>query len=309
MSWRTLCVKDSERIRLKLDNVEIIKNGRKIDVPLSDIESIILEGQDTTISTRLLAKLGHNHIMLIVCDQKYLPAGIFIEYGQYHRSAKRVREQILWSEQLIAEAWQRIVYQKMKNQITLAQYLKVPTDRLELMTSLAQAVEPGDPTNREGHVAKVYFNSLYGNDFSRDLDCIENMIMNFGYTIIRSYIARVTVAEGLITARGLFHSNEYNQFNLVDDLMEPFRPIVDYWMHKAILDNDMDHLTYEKRLKIIDIVNQPMFTNDGKLTTLDMIMNTYINNFIYAMNNNDLDSLYIIDLNDFINANEEDVKG
>lgn len=304
MGWRTLCIKDSERIHLKLDNVEIIKNDRKIDVPLNDIESIILEGQDTTISTRLLAKLGHNHIMLVVCDQKYLPAGIFIEYGQYHRTAKRVREQLLWNKQLANQAWQRIVYQKMQNQIILARYLNVSEDRLVLMNSLAQEVEPGDPTNREGHVAKVYFNSLYGKDFSRDIDCIENMIMNFGYTIIRSYIARATVAEGLVTAYGVFHSNEYNQFNLVDDLMEPFRPIVDYWMHKEILDDEMDHLTYEKRLKIIDLINQPMFTNYGKLTTLDKVIDTYINDFIYAMNNNNLDDLYTIDLNDFIEANE-----
>lgn len=303
-----MCVKDNERIRLKLDNIEIIKNGREVYVPLSDIESIILEGQDTTISTRLLAKLSKNHIMLIVCDQKYLPAGIFLEYGQYHRSAKRVKKQLQWTDDLMRRAWQQIVSQKIINQIKFAHYLEVDHSRLELMNSLLEELQPGDPTNREGHAAKVYFNSIYGNEFSRELDCIENMAMNFGYTIIRSYIARAVVANGLITARGLFHTNEYNQFNLVDDLMEPFRPLVDYWIHTQVLDDKIDHLTYEKRLKIIDIVNQPMLTNDGKKSTLDLVINRYINDFITAMNNNNLAMLYTIDLNDFIAANEK-VKG
>lgn len=305
MSWRTVYIKDSETIRLKLDNIEVLKNGDKIYIPLSDIETIILEGQDTVISTRLLSKLSKNHILLIICDQKYLPTGIYLEYGQYHRSAKRIHEQLNWDESLKEEAWRNIISQKMDNQINLAKYLGVSADRLDLMNSLSKNIKQLDFTNREGHVAKVYFNSIYGQEFSRNIECIENMAMNFGYTIIRSFIARCLVANGLVTSEGLFHSNEYNQFNLVDDLMEPFRPIVDYWIITRILDKEADHLTYEKRLKIIDLVNQPMFTMDHKKSTLDQIMKNYINKFIESMNNKVIDNLYQINLDDFILANED----
>lgn len=304
MSWRTVYIKDSEKIRLKLDNIEIWKNGDKIYVPLSDIETIILEGQDTIISTRLLAKLSKNHILLIVCDQKYLPTGMYLEYGQYHRCAKRIHEQLKWDDELKRTAWENIINQKITNQIKLAKYLGADIDRLELMDSLSKEIKPMDSSNREGHIAKVYFNTIYGQGFSRNVECIENMAMNFGYTIIRSFIARCVVANGLITAEGLFHTNEYNQFNLVDDLMEPFRPIVDFWINTKIIDKKIDHLTYEKRLKIIDIINQPMLSNNHEKSTLDQIIKKYINNFIESMNSGNVQDLYQINIDNFILVNE-----
>ena len=297
MTWRTLHIKESEYIRLKLNNLEISKQGRKYYVPLSDISVIILEGNNTTITAKLLSKLSKYNILLVICDEKYLPTGMYLSYGSYHRSAKRGQKQALWSEQLKKNMWQQIVMQKINNQIAFASYQSVDMERIQNMVTLYHQVVPGDETNREGHVAKVYFNSLYGLDFSRDDYCIENIAMNFGYAIVRSAVARMTIGQGLIPMLGIFHCNEYNSFNLVDDLMEPSRPLMDYWVHQVIGNKD-EYLSYESRLQIIDFINQPMKYR-GTKSSVEQVMQKYIKSFVSAMEKGDVSLVNSVSFNDF----------
>jgi CRISPR-associated protein Cas1 len=297
MTWRTLFIKESEYIKLKLDNLEISKQGSTIYVPLSDIAMIILEGNHTTITTKLLTRLSKYNILLVICDDKYLPTGMYLSYGSYHRSAKRGRQQAAWTEQLKKAMWQQIVRQKTRNQILLAQEKDTDSQRIELMEDLYQQIMPGDETNREGHIAKLYFHSLYGVDFTRDDSCIENLAMNFGYAIIRSAIARMVVGQGLIPLLGIFHCNEYNSFNLVDDLMEPFRPLMDFWIHRMVIGKE-EYLSYESRIHLIDFMNQSMRYKNQK-STVDQVMQKYINSFVQAMEKEKVDLIHTIDLKDF----------
>lgn len=301
MSWRILHIKDSEYLRLKLDNLEVIKNDQKIYVPLSDISVIIIEGQQTTITTRLLAKFSQYNIAVVICDMKYLPVGLYLSYAPYHRTAKRARQQLEMSDSLKKQLWQYIVYQKTMNQIVFADYYGVEEERIQMMKSLQTDIQLGDVTNREGHIAKVYFNSLYGSHFSRNDECIENMAMNFGYTIIRSCLARLVVGNGLMSMVGICHKSEFNQYNLVDDLMEPFRALMDYWIHEAVIDPSDVYLSYESRLKIIDFMNQPMLDN-GRKSTVDSVMAKYVASFVKAIENQDVSCLNNIRLDDFMEA-------
>lgn len=298
MSWRTIHIKEGESLRLKLDNLEVVKEGRHYKVPLDDIATIILEGYGTSLTTRLLAGLSRYNIVLIVCDNRYLPCGIYTSYGSYHRTAKRTQKQVLWSQNLKNEMWKKIVQQKITNQIAVAALRGVSEDRIKMMIDFNESVLIGDVTNREGQVAKVYFNSLYGLDFRRDDDCIENSAMNFGYTIIRSAIARIVIGQGLMPMLGVFHCNEFNSFNLVDDLMEPFRPLMDSWILTCVLNGD-DYLSYEYRLKIIDFINQPIKHNHTK-TTVNQVMTKYVISFVKAMENEETSQLITIKLDDFI---------
>ena len=101
-----------------------------------------------------------------------------------------------------------------------------------MLQGYIEELEVGDVTNREGHAAKVYFNALFGKDFTRSRDCVTNAALNYGYSLILSCINREVTAHGYITQLGLFHSNMFNQFNLSCDLMEPFRIIIDRWVYK-----------------------------------------------------------------------------
>lgn len=300
MGWRIVHVKEGDVLRLRLDNLEVRKLDHKVYVPLSDITMIILEGNRTSITSKLLSSLSQNNIGLVICDDKYLPVGIYLPYGQYHHYSKRVIEQATWTKEQTGTIWQKVIGQKMDNQISFAKYAGVENSRLELMEDLLKNLTIGDSTNREGHVAKVYFDSLYGNPFTRDDDNLINGAMNFGYAVIRSSIARIIVGNGLVTMLGIFHRNEFNSFNLADDLMEPYRPLMDYWINKYIL-NNQDYLSYESRLKIIEFMNQKILINKRKMT-IDNSMQEYVTSFITAMEEEDYDLLLKIGLNNFIGA-------
>ena len=167
MTWRIVHIKESEQLHLRLDNLEIYKQGAKYLIPLSDISMIVLEG-NTSVTTNLLARFTKHNIVLVICDQKYLPTGLFLNYGNYHRSAKRSIQQMAWTQEQKQYIWEKIVGQKILNQIAFAKFKQVDQERIINMEELYQQLEPGDTTNREGHVAKVYFNSLYGFEFTRE---------------------------------------------------------------------------------------------------------------------------------------------
>jgi CRISPR-associated protein Cas1 len=298
MAWRIVHVKEGDVLRLRLDNLEVMKQDNKVFIPLSDITMVVLEGNRTMLSTKLMSRMSQNNVGLVICDDKYLPVGIYLPYGQYHHYSKRVIKQSSWSDEQKGIIWQEVIGQKMQNQLAFAQYSGVETERLELMEDLINDLQIGDATNREGHVAKVYFDSLYGKSFTRDDDCLINAAMNFGYAILRSCMARIVVGNGLVTMLGIFHRNEFNSFNLVDDLMEPYRPLMDYWVNKNVLD-DKEYLSYESRLKIIEFMNQKIKINNKKMT-IDNSMQEYVQNFISAIDETDPSLVIKIGLNNFV---------
>lgn len=301
VGWRIVHIKEGELLRLKLDNVEIVKLSKTVYIPLSDINTIILEGNRTTITTKLLVGLSHNNIGLIICDDKYLPVGMYLPYGQYHHSAKRVIAQANWTNQQKARMWKQVIAQKMLNQIAFARYKGVELERLEMMEQLVMELTDGDLTNREGQLAKVYFDSLFGNSFTRDAEVLVNYAMNFGYAIVRSCVARCVVADGLSSMLGIFHRNEFNSFNLADDLMEPFRPLMDYWIDQQVL-STTDYLSYEARMNLINFMNQEMLISNKKMT-MDHVIQEFVQSFVTAMSTDDPQALLTINLQDFIQAN------
>lgn len=282
MTWRNVMIKDGDYLHLKLDNLEIEKMGQKFLVPLSDIATITLEGDNMTLTTKLMAKFAEHNIAVIICDNKYVPCGIYLGFGQYHRTAKRNLEQITWSDEKRYRIWAEIIRQKIQNQMSVLIARECEEERIMKLSDFFKEVEAGDSTNREGHAAKVYFNSLYGLKFTRELDCIENGAMNYGYTIIRAYMARIVSSLGLIPTLGVFHRNEYNSFNLVDDLMEPFRPLMDWYILEKILPKYSKYLTWEARCELINFLNQPYLLKNKK-TTIDIVMLDYVNSFIKSM--------------------------
>lgn len=190
---------------------------------------------------------------------------------------------------------------KIRNQIDFMSSIIKDSERIHIMEEMYRQVRAGDETNREGHAAKLYFNALYGLDFTREKTCIENIAMNFGYSIIRSAMARMAAGQGLLLMLGVFHRNEYNAFNLVDDLMEPFRPLMDHWIHRVVLGKE-EYLSYESRLEIIDFMNQPM-EYKGKRSTVDQVMQKYVKSFVTAMEEGKVELLHPVSINDLVREN------
>ena len=280
MTWRIVHVNQSEKMHLKLDNLVVRKYGEEFVIPLSDISMIVAEGGDTIVTLRLLSALSKYNIALIVCDNEHLPTGIFHSQNGHFRAYKKLQNQIGWTQDQKDKMWQIVTYFKINNQQDVLSMFEKNIEAIQLLADYKDHVELGDRTNREGHAAKVYFNELFGKQFTRvtqqEADVI-NAGLNYGYAIMRAQMARIVSGYGLNGLLGIFHKNEYNQFNLVDDLMEPFRQIVDVWVYQNL--RNQEYLKYDYRLQLTNLLNAKI--KYGKeVCTVTGAMDKYVKGFI-----------------------------
>lgn len=152
------------------------------------------------------------------------------------------------------------------------------TEKYESLLQLNDHLELFDPTNREGHAARIYFNRLFGNDFTRETDNDINAGLNYGYTLLLSIFAREIVKSGCMTQFGLKHANQFNDFNLASDLMEPFRPLID----QIIYEKHQESFSIMKR-SLFDIFTNHYFYNEKKMF-LTNIISDYTKKVVKVLN-------------------------
>ncbi|RIO17531.1 type II CRISPR-associated endonuclease Cas1 [Mammaliicoccus sciuri] len=265
MAWRIVYLSEVDKIALNLNNLKVAKGDLEVKIPLSDIFAIVIEDLTTTITSRLMIELSKYNILVIFCNQYHLPEcmvqpinGHFNQYGQ-------MKEQLQWSEERKTQLWKYILVQKIQNQIQCMKHFGVDEERIIKMKKLQSMVSPRDEMNIEGQAAKYYFNTFF-KDFRRDDEfLIENMVLNFGYTILNSAIARTIVAKGLIPALGIHHIGSRNHFNLASDIIEVFRPLVDLYLLKH--PPKVEYMTREYRLELINLMHARVQI-DGKQHTV-----------------------------------------
>ena len=274
MGYRTILLENEATLKLKLNNLIVTKDGEDFWIPMSDIEIIIMDNLQTTITTRMLSLLAENDIGVVICNDSHLPIGYYNAYDNHSRSVKMLKSQLERKEEEKDILWQSIVKAKITNQKQVLQKIKADNVKISKLNEYINVVKPGDPENREGHAAKVYFSCFCGVGFSRGNESIlMNSGLNYGYAIIRSYLAKLCVSSGLNTQLGLHHKNEYNRFNLVDDLLEPFRPVVDFYIRELL--EEEEYFKPEHRHKIINILNHQLNYRNKKMF-LSNVMQEYI---------------------------------
>lgn len=254
MSWRFLYIKNADKLNTNLDNLIITQDGKESNIPLSDINTILIEDYKTVITSRLMAKIVEFKIQLVVCDNSMLPCAILTPIGKYHREYKMQKKQLSLNDDRKRKIWANIVREKISNQLVVMSEFSDNKERENILLNFIKEVEDGDTTNREGLAAKIYFRELFDDDFSRNNDdTIINASLNYGYTVIRNCFCRAIVGLGLIPSIGVFHKNEFNSFNLADDLMEVYRPLIDRWTKINI--NEYQFLDKNLKLRLVNILN------------------------------------------------------
>lgn len=269
MSFRTVVITNKSKLNYKNRFLVIKKDLEEKYIHLSEIDTLIIDSISVSISAYLLKEISDYKINLIFCDEKHNPYGELTSFYSSYNSSKTINKQINWTKKEKDIFWKQIVINKLKNQSYLLK--KIKSKNYELLESYILEVKAGDKTNREGHAAKVYFNSLFGKKFTRNaLDNI-NSALNYGYAVLLSTINKEIVANGYLTQLGIHHKNEFNDFNLTCDLMESFRPIIDafvYYNKERIFD-----LNY--KLDLINIFNKT-FKYKNKQYTLKDIIKKYV---------------------------------
>ena len=288
MSWRVVVVSSNAKVDYKLDYLVVRTLDEVKRVHLSEIGVLILESTAISITAYLLCELLRRKIKVIFCDHERTPCGELVPTNGCHDSSAKIRQQLKWSEGVRQQVWTEIVREKLRRQRAHLRGRGLP--QAELITGYLEQLQWNDETNREGHAAKVYFNALFGMEFTRTEDTPTNAALNYGYTLILSAINREISAAGYLNQLGLAHENTYNPFNLGCDFMEPLRPLVD----STVWDLQPEKLEREEKLILVDLLNQEV-QYDGKRQYLLYAIRLYCGGLFRALQSGDIAEIKWID--------------
>lgn len=248
---------------------------------INEIDTLIIENTAISLTASLLSELLNNKVNIIFCDEKRNPkATLNMLYGS-HDTSDKLRTQVTWNNEMKNKIWAEIVKEKIFQQKSFLK--QISHNEYEVLEKYMNEVVQGDITNREAYAAKVYFNSLFGMDFSRNSDNSINAALNYGYSIILSYINREIVANGYITQIGIHHDNQFNYYNLGCDFMEPFRIMID----RKVYERHYDKFDKDDKNEIINILNQEVII-DGKTQFLSNAMSIYVKSVLQSIENSNI---------------------
>ena len=284
--WRTIVITERCKLDLRYNNMNIRKNESLKQVNISEIGVLIIESTSVSITSALLSELMKNKIKVIFCDETHNPESELIPYYGGYDSSERIKSQIFWDDEIKESLWTLIVSEKIRKQMEILKYFNLK--EYKLLENYMFQVEHFDVTNREGHAAKVYFNSLFGVNFNRDdKENVINMALDYGYSILLSLFNREVVSNGYITNIGLFHRNKFNPFNLSCDLMEPFRPLVD----KLVVEIGIDNFGTDEKRNLQQLLSTQLYIKNKEYYLQDVIK-IYTKSLLDGLDERDLTNLW-----------------
>ena len=269
MTWRIIHITNVDKLSLNTNNLQIKKVDTEVTIPLGDIYALIIEDLKISLTTRLLVELSYYNILVLFCNQKHLPECILTPVSGHFNQYAQTSKQLEWNENRKDKLWELLIKQKIHNHNYILKNNGAEAVRISKMNDLAESVYLQDVENIEGQAARYFYNTFY-TDFTRDNDeLIENAVLNYGFSILHSAIARTIVAKGLIPAIGVHHVGARNHFNLASDLIEPFRPLVDLLQ---ITDPPPEgYLTREYRIKLINLMHARVTIDNKRHTVIRAI--------------------------------------
>ena len=276
MSWRTVVVSNSAKLDYQLGFL-VVRKDTTTKIHLNEISILLLESTAISMTASLVSELLKHKIKIIICDEKRNPCGEVIPYYGSHDTSAKLRKQVIWEDSVKSAVWTEVVSEKIRKQKEFLEELG-KNNEAQLLNEYLTEMEFGDVTNREGHAAKVYFNGVFGMDFTRTEECPVNAALNYGYTIILSAFNREVVSNGYATQLGIFHDNMFNPFNLSSDIMEPYRILVDRKVYRM----KPQKFEHEEKMELVNLLSSEVVISERK---------EYVNNAIKIYTKSILDAL------------------
>lgn len=281
MSWRTVIITSRCKLDYKMGFM-VVRAEETKKIFLDEIAILLIENPAVSFTGCLLEALIEKKVRIIFCDAKRNPSSELVPYYSSYDCSRKIKAQISWTDDIKGEVWTNIVAEKIRKQADHLNDLG-KSKEADLLRSYLYQIEPYDTTNREGHAAKVYFNALFGMNFTRSEENIINSALNYGYSIILSVFNREIVSNGYLTQLGIFHDNMFNHFNLSCDLMEPFRILID----RKIVSMKLAEFSVEEKHELVNILNNTVYINQTKQTVINAIK-IYCRSIFDALNDSDL---------------------
>lgn len=268
MVWRSLVI--SQPAKLKREHFAlVVEQEQSARVPFEDIAVIVLNNREITLTHPVLSACAEYGIGLYATGDNHQPSGVFLPFQSHSRATRMLRLQLDLDKPSAKQAWTVIVAAKINNQAICMRIMHAGDH--ERLQSYARRVRSGDTGNMEAQASAYYFPQLFGRSFHRSQACWTNAALDYGYSIMRGACARALVAHGLLPTLGLFHSSEQNAFNLADDLIEPYRAIVDLHVATNRKSDDMADLTPADKSALITLLNVDVAMHRGAMSVLSSI--------------------------------------
>ena len=283
-----MVVASNAKVDFKMDYLVVRTLEETRRVHISEIAVLMLESTAISITAYALCELVSHKIKVLFCDRQRNPYAELLPCSGSHDSTAKIRQQIAWTQEGKGAIWTEIVRAKIRGQRDVL--LRWEKPQAELLTGYLGQLQLGDATNREGHAAKVYFNALFGMEFSRALPLPENAALNYGYGLILSAVNREIAAAGYLTQLGIFHDNVHNALNLGCDLMEPLRPLID----NAVVKMQPQSFEKEQKWELVRLLHTDVKL-DGKKQVLLYALRLYCASAFRALQNNDVGELRLIE--------------
>lgn len=282
MSFINVFVSTPSRISIKDNRLCVTNDGGENAFPLSDIDTVMIEDMRSTVSAYALSALAASRVAVFVCDEKHLPTAICLPIHSYCRPLAMLELQLDVAKPLKKQLWQSIVKRKIEGQAKALRLLNI--EGFEELENMAKSVASDDALNTEATAAAFYFKRLLGGASRRDDSVFFNTCINYGYSIVRGLAARSLAVCGFETSLGLHHCNTLNAFNLADDIMEVFRPIVDVWVYTYVGGTE---LTADVKKSIFSLINAETVVDGGRYTlsnAMDMLAQSLKRSFASKSN-------------------------
>ena len=293
--WRSVIIYNGERVNVKDEWLIItFEDGTNKRIPLEDLYCIVLDNRNLNISVPTLSALAKYRVHLITTDEHHLPVSQTFPLNTNYHCYRVLKKQLEMTKEFKGYVWQRIARAKIINQSICLENEWAELEVINRIREMADEVVPHDTGNREGIAAKLYFKNLFGSEFVRFSDDDINSIMNYGYAIMRSGVAKSLVAHGFNCVLGVHHVSEINEFNLADDFMEPLRPVIDEWIvnHPDALGEGLSK--YVKG-ELVNLVNSEILF-DGKQMKIRYAIDSMARSFVTAVETNNPERLILPEL-------------
>ena len=262
MLKRTLFFGNKTSISTKLEQLVIKTEARETTIPIEDIGFVVLEHPEIYISMTSLTKLADNNVAVIFCDAKHMPNSMLLNLNNHYIQQELFSQQINASEPLKKQLWQQIVKTKINYQ---AEHLKKLQKPYAVLHHYESKVLSGDTSNMEGAAAAFYWKTIFDFNFKRErFGEYPNLFLNYGYIVLRAAVARAIAGSGLLSTLGIHHHNKYNAFCLADDIMEPYRPLVDATVIDIMQNYNEQELTVPIKAELLKILTQTVYFEDCK---------------------------------------------
>ena len=262
MIKKSILIENKTSITAKNLQLIIKSEIRESTIPIEDVGFLVLDNQEVYLSLPAMNLLIENNTSVIICGKNHLPNGMFLNLNSHHIQQEVFKNQIEASIPLKKQLWQQTIVEKITNQGILLAKITGNKNSFEFLVS---KVLSGDTTNMEGVAAQQYWKFFFEMDFKRErFGDYPNNFLNYGYAILRAATARALSGSGLLNTLGIHHKSKYNAFALADDIMEPFRPLIDEKVFEIMQQYDEQELNTKIKSELLQVLTRTVYFKEEK---------------------------------------------